>query len=239
MSEPLVSVVITSYNRFDSLQNSINSVLQQDYENFEIFVVNDDSDDERYYEKNFNKKVKFIHINRSDTPDWGGSRQPLRNLGVKEANGKYVAFLDDDDIWMPNKLSEQIKSMEEKKFKFSSTEGFYGKGFYKKDNTYPLYNKNRWKKFIKRKYLFTKYFKISSFPEVWTYDFIKIHNCIICSSVIIERELYEKLGGFRGISKNSDYDLWLSVLKETNLLYIDKPLFYYDDDHAGGRKYSK
>ena len=57
--------------------------------------------------------------------------------------------------------------------------------------------------------------------------------------MIIERELYEKLGGFRGISKNSDYDLWLSVLKETNLLYIDKPLFYYDDDHAGGRKYSK
>ena len=102
MSEPLVSVVITSYNRFDSLQNSLKSVLEQDYENFEIFVVNDDSDDERYYEKNLNEKIKFIHIKRSETPDWGGSRQPLRNIAVKEANGKYIAFLDDDDIWMPN-----------------------------------------------------------------------------------------------------------------------------------------
>ena len=48
-------------NRFDSLQNSLNSVLEQDYENFEIIVVNDDSDDKRYYEKNSNEKIKFIH----------------------------------------------------------------------------------------------------------------------------------------------------------------------------------
>lgn len=239
MLKPLVSVVITSYNRFDSLQNSLKSVLEQNYENIEIFVVNDDSDDERYYKKNLNDKIKFIHIKRSETPDWGGSRQPLRNIAVKEAKGKYIAFLDDDDIWMPTKLTEQIKLMEEKASKFSSTEGFYGKGFFDKKKIYQLYNKQRWKKFIKRKYLFTKYFKVSSFPEVWTYDFIKIHNCIICSSVVIEKELFEKSGGFTGIPRNSDYELWLLVLKETNLLYVDKPLFYYDDDHAGGRKYSK
>ena len=239
MSEPLVSVVIASYNRFDSLQNSLNSVLEQDYENFEIIVVNDASDDKRYYEKNLNEQIKFIHINRSETPDWGGARKPIINTGVDQSKGKYIAFLDDDDIWMPNKLTKQIKQLEEKRYKFSSTEGFYGKGFYNKEKNYPLYNKQRWRKFIKRKYLFSKYFKLSSFPEIWKYDFIKIHNCIVTSSVIIEKNFFQKLGGFRGIPRNSDYDLWLSALKETDLIYIDDPLFYYDDDHAGGRKYSK
>ena len=52
----------------------------------------------------------------------GGSRQPLRNIGMKAANGEFLAFLDDDDMWMDEKLEIQITSMLENNFKFSSTE---------------------------------------------------------------------------------------------------------------------
>ena len=74
---------------------------------------------------------------------------------------------------------------------------------------------------------------------MWDVDFLKIHNCIILSSAVVERELFNTLGGFRGLSKGSDYDCWLGLLQKTNSLYIQEPLFYYDNDHGDGRNYSK
>ena len=79
-----------------------------EYPNYEIIVINDDSDDERYYEYNFQDPVKIFHIKKSETPDWGGARNPLRNIGVEKSSGKYIAFLDDDDIWLEGKLKKQV-----------------------------------------------------------------------------------------------------------------------------------
>lgn len=239
MAKPKVSVIITSYNRFDYLQNAIHSVLIQDYENLEIIVVNDDSDDQRYYEYEFPEIVKLIHIDRKETPNWGGSRQPLRNIAANISDAKYLAFLDDDDIWLKNKLNIQIDAIERSDCKLSSTEGYYGEGVYKEDKEYLLYNTERWFKFIKKKYKGTRYLKKNKFPDVWDLDFLKIHNCIILSSAVVERELFNTLGGFRGLSKGSDYDCWLGLLQKTNSLYIQEPLFYYDNDHGDGRNYSK
>ena len=68
-------------------------------------------------------------------------------------------------------------------------------------------------------------------------DFLKIHNCVIKSSVAIDTELIRTVGGFRGIPEKADYDCWLNVIKLTNLLYIDEPLFYYDGAHGSGQYY--
>ena len=102
----LVTVVIHSYNRFDYLSNAINSVLNQTMDDFEIILINDESTDERYYKHSFGKKVKQINIRRNTLPRWTGSRQPLINIGIENANGKYVALLDDDDFWMERKLEK-------------------------------------------------------------------------------------------------------------------------------------
>jgi len=234
---PLVSVVIHSYNRFEYLINAINSVKNQTLQDFEIILINDESTDERYYQNKFGSKVKQIDIKRSDLPRWTGSRQPLINLGVENSNGKYIALLDDDDCWLEKKLELQITKMEDDYFRFSSTEGYFGLGVYSKDNNYALYNKEYFYKVLKKKYRFTKYLKNGKLPEVWNEEFLKIHNCIIKSSAVIEKDIFKMIGGFRGIPNKSDYDLWLSIIKVVDLLYIDEPLFYYDGAHGSGQYY--
>ena len=69
------------------------------------------------------------------------------------------------------------------------------------------------------------------YPEIWDINFIKVHNCIITSSLIVESELIKKIGGFREIqTKNhySDYDCWLGLLTHSDCYYFKEPLLYYD-----------
>ena len=92
-------------------------------------------------------------------------------------------------------------------------------------------------KVLKKRYRFTKYLKNGQLPRIWTEDFLKVHNCVVKSSAVIETELLKMIGGFRGIPKKSDYDCWLNVIKVEDLLYIDEPLFYYDGAHGSGQYY--
>ena len=120
----------------------------------------------------------------------------------------------------------------------SSTEGYYGEGVYNENSDYPKYNSEHFFKILKRKYRRTNFLKQNKFPSEWTYEFLSIHNCIILSSTVIRKDLYDRLGGFRGLPRLADYDLWLNALKLTNLDYIDVPLFYYDGAHGSGKNYT-
>lgn len=237
MKEPLVSVIIPSYNRFEYLLNAVNSVKNQTYKNYEIIVVNDESSQKEYYE-NAIEDINLINIKKKDYPDWGGSRQPLRNIGAEIAKGKYLAFLDDDDMWMDNKLEVQINEMLKNNYLFSSTEGYYGEGVFDKNTNYELYNNEKFYKILKKKYRRSGFLNQGKFPKVWNFDFISIHNSIILSSVIVEKELFKRLGGFRGLPVRADHDCWLGLLKLTDLLYVDVPLFYYDGFHGKGKNYN-
>ena len=194
----LVSVVIPSFNRFKFLTNAIASVLNQTYQNFEIIVVNDGSTEKEYYSSSFSDKVKILNLKNNQRDILGYvSNEYVRNIGIKEAKGKYLAFLDDDDVWMPKKLEIQLQGMWENNSKFSSTEGFYGEGPYVNKKNYQLYNNEKFYSVIKKKYSGTKFspnmleriigYKFE-YPEVWTHDFLQVHNCIITSSVIVEKK---------------------------------------------------
>jgi glycosyltransferase involved in cell wall biosynthesis len=106
-NQPIVSVIIPTYNRTDFLKLTLESVLNQTYQNFEIIVVDDGTpNDKNMLLCQKIDKVKYIKIENS-----GGPAKP-RNVGIHEAKGKYIAFVDDDDMWMPNKLEKQVAVLE-------------------------------------------------------------------------------------------------------------------------------
>ena len=99
--ETFFSVVIPTFNMEGFLRKSIKSVLNQNYKNFEIIVIDNFSkDNTKKLIKNFkNKKIKFFQIKN------GGVIGKSRNLGIKKSKGNWIAFLDADDMWFKNRLS--------------------------------------------------------------------------------------------------------------------------------------
>ena len=104
---PLVSVVIPTYNRGETLLRAIDSVLKQTYQNFEIIVVDDCS------QENIAQLIRDLNDNRlifqRHSNNRGGSA--ARNTGIEKARGEYIAFLDSDDVWLPQKLELQLQAI--------------------------------------------------------------------------------------------------------------------------------
>ena len=116
--EKLVSVIIPFYNGAEWLEEAVQSVLDQTYKNFEILVINDGSPEDvtRFLSK-YDDNIRYFYKEN------GGSAT-ARNLGLREAKGEYIALLDSDDIWLPEKTEQQVAFMEQSGAMWSHT-GFY------------------------------------------------------------------------------------------------------------------
>jgi len=224
-----VTVIIPTYNRFHNLLNAIDSIKKQTYQNIEIIVVNDCSKQKEYYEYPFDKEnIKIIHLDKNSKEIFGFAC-PQRNFAIKEATGKYIAFCDDDDIWFPRKLELQIEAMKKTGCKMSCTDGLIGEGVYNKNVPYKRYNAEHYFETLKNIYRSKgSSFLENGFPEVWMKEFVEIHNCLICSSVIIEKETIDKTGDFIIDSYAEDYEYWKRILQHTNCVYVNDICFYYD-----------
>lgn len=107
-NEPLVSVVIPTYNRSEKLKRAIRSVLNQTYDNFELIIVDDASEyDTEKLVTSFNDG-RINHIQHNENR--GGAA--ARNTGIKESGGKYISFLDDDDAFLPKKIEKLVSVLE-------------------------------------------------------------------------------------------------------------------------------
>ena len=239
-----VSVIIPTYNRFKYLLNAIKSVQEQTYKNIEIIIVNDCSTQEEYYTYDFGKNVNIIHLKENSKKKFGFVCVGyVRTIGMKKASGKYIAVLDDDDIWFPNKLELQINAMIKSGCKMSCTDGLVGRGIYDSsrdsNNIYKKYNSEVFYMFIKQIYKNKGSNRMDNgFPDIWDFDFLKVNNCIICSSVVVEKYLLEKINYMKDVGDGKeDYDCWLKLLEHTNCIYIKDSCFYYDFDHGEGQYY--
>jgi hypothetical protein len=235
--ENTVSIVIASYNRFYELVNAISSVLNQTYKPYEIIVINDHSTQEEYYSFDWEKcgvKIQHLRVNTKELFEYpcGGF---CRTIGMKMATGKYIALLDDDDYWLPNKLETQITEMIKHNTAFSCTNGIIG--------TEKMFNPQQYqqKQEVNQTYSDFQYqetqgqiLPTEQIPDILDHSLMQSWNYVICSSVVVSREIMKKIEYMDSLPNGKeDYKCWLDILS-TNLTkcrYIKTPLVYYNNSH--------
>lgn len=119
MEEYLVSIIVPVYNSEKFIKDTIKTVKQQTYQNWELILVNDCSTDNS--ESIINKQIEEDNRIKLISLKKNSGAAIARNTGIEKARGKYIAFLDADDLWKSNKLKSQIKFMNENKYEFTFT----------------------------------------------------------------------------------------------------------------------
>ena len=184
--KPLISIVIPYYKKKINIDQTINSIIKQSYKNFELILIYDDPDksDLKYVKKTLKKiKRKKIIINNVNI---GAGLS--RNLGILKAKGKYISFIDSDDIWKKDKLKNQLLFMLDNNIEFCFT-------------SYSIINKkNTIIKFIKAK------------KNIEYKDLIK--SCDIGLSTVMLKKKLLKDTKFPKIKTKEDYVLWLKLSKK-------------------------
>lgn len=237
-----VSVIIPTYNRYDYLLNAIESVRAQSYPCKEIIVVDDGSTQAEYKTASLGDDITLITLPKNSREVFGyPCNGYTRTVGMKHATGDYIAFLDDDDIWLPDKIKKQIDAIKSTGCRMSCTEGYAGRGRYSAETTYPLYNSEYYWNQIEDIYRRAERRALlgdKMFPSVWTSEFINIHNCCVTSSVLAERSLLEDIGFMDNVRiGQEDWGCWKKALQHTACVYVSEPCFYYDLGHGAGQNY--
>lgn len=205
---PLVSVIIPMYNAQNYIFETIQSVINQTYPNWEMLIIDNCSTDQskEIVKKVNDPRIKVLTLEANS----GGPARP-RNIGIGNANGEYLAFLDADDVWHNDKLEKQIHYLKINKANFTSSNCT----------------------FINETSEDTQLSRISSFfnkviSKKTLCDVIK-NNFIITSSVMLHKEIALKFNETDNFISVEDYDLWLRVLslKNTKYQYQDEYLLKY------------
>ena len=216
---PLISVIIPTYNRTQQTIAAIESVLAQTYPNFEIIVVDDGSTDgsgeviQRFVSQSTNGNHQIFILGQ---PNQGAS--VARNTGIARARGEYIAFLDSDDIWLPEKLEWQMRALDQFKnecgacvtdarlvnqlgMDIDSSFRLHGKHF---DQTIGI-DRDAVKSIAR------------SFCGVWL------------STLLVRADLVRQIGGFStDISFVEDRDIHFRLSLVTSIAYVNKPLVLTD-----------
>ena len=182
----LISIIIPYFKKKKFFKKTIDSVFRQTYQNFEIVLIYDDLEktDLPFIKFTLKKiKNKKIIINKSNL---GAGKS--RNIGIDQSKGKFVAFLDADDLWHKNKLKKQIQFMKKNNVSFSY-------------NSYFVIDENDQK------------FKIINAPQTITYQKLLLSCDIGLSTVMISSKLLKK-ERFPNLKTKEDYLLWLKLSRK-------------------------
>lgn len=185
-----VSIILPNYNSSKTIINTINSILEQTYKNWEVIIVDDCSDKKTKnilsrYEKI--KKIKIIYLKKNKGTGY------CRNLAIKKSRSNYIAFIDSDDLWQKKKLKLQINFMQENNYCF----------------TYTNYKTFKINSFIKNTILVPAKFNFKSFIK---------NTSIATSTMIIKRSVTNKIR-FSDTKICEDYFYKCQLLKRIGNAY--------------------
>lgn len=192
-TKPLVSIVTPCYNSEKYISETIDSVFNQTYKNWEMIIVDDISSDnsieiiKKYCEKD--SRIKYYILEEK------GGASLARNKAIRESQGKYIAFLDADDVWKSDKLEKQVQFMENNNYDFTY-------------HNYELIDENS-----------KKLNKLRIAPESITYKRALIGCSIGCLSAMYNCESVGKVQ-IKRLDKRNDDALWFKILKKCNNGYL-------------------
>ncbi|MGA2667497.1 MAG: glycosyltransferase [Ignavibacteria bacterium] len=199
----MVSIIIPTYNRSKLLLECVQAILRQTYDNFEILIIDDGSTDDT--EKNItalnDNRVIYNKFNKI------GNLSVLRNYGVNQSKGEIVAFCDDDDLWLQEKLEIQLKFIDSFNMICSNAEIVNLEG--------SLISEKYFSDFVTNKQLNTSHL------------FLK--NFVITSTVLLKKNILPQIPfdtlGYGSTAE--DYDLWLKLSLNNLIYFINKNLIKY------------
>lgn len=199
----LVTAIITTHNRKNLLKRAIDSVFKQTYTNIELIVVDDGSTDETSKIcKDF--PLQYIFIPKEESR--GGNY--ARNLGIKAAKGDYIAFLDDDDYWLPTKIEKQVKLIESKDCEL-------------------VYCGRKLEIVLGEKIIYR-----NLLPKPASYgDFknnILFTICTTTSNILVKKEAIEEIGLFdENLKFWQEYELTIRLAQRKPFYFVNEPLCIY------------
>ncbi len=205
MPRPLISVIIPTFNRGHCLEESIRSVRDQNFPDFELIVVDDGSVDNTIEVVNQFPDIRFIRLDKNRGVSFA------RNCGLKQAQGDWIAFLDSDDLWKKGKLQAQVQWVNQH------------------PDCYAVYTDEIWVRNGVRVNQMKKHQKYSG--EIFQYC---LPLCIVSpSSVLLRTKMLNEVGGFdESMVVCEDYDLWLRIAKQYPFHFIDEKLIVKRGGHA-------
>jgi len=194
----LVSIIMPSYNTGKYIGDSIRSVLAQTYTNWELIIVDDcstDDTDEVVAPYLQDPRIRYLKNERNS------GAAISRNYALREAKGKWIAFLDSDDLWVPEKLEKQLAFMKENGYAFTYTD-------------YMIRLNDQW-----LPYIYTG-------PKVVNRR--KMYNYCCFSTITVMYDC-ERIGlvQIEDLRKNNDYAMWLQIIEKSNCYRLPECLSYY------------
>lgn len=208
-SRPRVSVVIPVYNAVATLPETLGPVFHQTFREFEIVVVDDGStDSSRSVLARYGERVRILEKNNERKP------ASTRNLRVRAARGEYIAFLDADDCWLPEKLELQVAVLDQSPgvgLVYTADATIDAQGRELSVNPCPPGARGR------------------------IYELLTVHNVMAGSSGMVRRKAIEEVGGFdESLTSIENWDLWIRIAKRWAVEFVDRPLTLYRV-HDGNR----
>ncbi len=200
---PIVSVILPTWNRLGMLREAVSSVEQQSERRWELLIVDDGSSDgtAEWVRSLEDPRIRLLPGARSGRPG------VVRNRGLRNTRGRWVAFLDSDDRWRHDKLRRQLEAHSARP---DARWSYTGRSLIDAQGQ-PLDEDG---------------FKPWTARAGWIYEDLLMHDAMVSlPTVVVDRELLEEVGGFdEGLPLSEDYELWLRLARASPALAVDAPL---------------